>query len=49
MGGLKEAEDFKSKRRAAKQRIVARLEPYENALEFPGGMQKCFLTFFQKL
>jgi hypothetical protein len=40
MGGLKEADDFKSKRRAAQQRINATHETYQNVLKFPAGIER---------
>jgi hypothetical protein len=42
MGGLKEADDFKSKTRAAHHEIGATLETYLNALEFQTKNRRVF-------
>jgi hypothetical protein len=42
MGGLKEADDFKSKTRAAHRKIGPTLETSLNALGFLVGIQKIY-------
>jgi hypothetical protein len=49
MGGLKEAEDFKSKRRAVRPKFGPTIETALNVLDFPAGTENNFSVFFQKL
>jgi hypothetical protein len=48
MGGLKDADDFKSKTRAAHREFGAALETYQNALKFQTKIRRVFSTMLLK-